>query len=65
MYYDRREPDDRDEDSREALAGLSGHEDDHYLVDCPDRIKIGRLELRAASNEYGVWTKNLNLRNPS
>ena len=59
MYYDRREPDDRDEDSREALTCLPGHEDDHYLVDCPERIKIGRLELRAASNEYGVLTKNL------
>lgn len=59
MYYDRPEPEDEDNDSRQALARPYGHQDENYLVDCPNRIKIGKLELMSTSNEYGVWIKNL------
>lgn len=63
MYYERAEPEERDDDSREASCCLPGHEDDHYLVDNMRRIRIGKAELREAANAYGTWTKHQGAKN--
>jgi len=54
-YYDSQS---QDEDDYRSIP-TEPYQDCHQLLDAETRIKIGKLELRKADNEYGVWVKNL------